>query len=126
MHPPPVSEEGNTSDASMVDDGLTQNDSDIVVKQEREEDMDTGAPASSIAPTPLKESPMQEGSEAGDAAVRDDQFSQMSKESTDQNPPHDLDLNEDELLGTITDISVPRGHSDDSIALAIPPGEDNL
>ena len=58
--------------------------------------------------------------------MRDDQFSQMSKESTDQNLPHDSDLNEDELLGTIINISVPRGHSDDSITLAIPPGEDNL
>ena len=88
--------------------------------------METGAPASSTAPTPLKESPMQEGSEAGDTAVRDDQFSQMSKESTDQNPPHNSYLDEDELLGTITDISVPGGYSDDSITLAVPLGEDNL
>ena len=90
--PPPASEEGNTSDVSMVDDCLAQYDSDIMVEEEREEDMETGAPASSTA------------------AVRDDQFSQKSDESTDQNLPHDLDLGEDELLGTITDISVPRGH----------------
>ena len=124
--PPPASEEGNASDVSMVNDGLAQNDSDIMVEEEREENMETGAPASSTAPMPLKESLMQEDSEAGDTAVRDDQFSQMSKESTDQNLPHDSDLNEDELLGTIINISVPRGHSDDSITLAIPPGEDNL
>ena len=31
--------------------------------------------------------------------------------------PHDLDLNEDELLGTVTNLSIPRGHSDDSISL---------
>ena len=47
---------------------------------------------------------MQEGFEARDP---DDQCSQMSKESTDQNPPHDSDLDEDELLGTVTDLSVP-------------------
>ena len=56
--PHPASEEGNTSDVSMVDDGLTQHDSDIMVKEEREEDMETDAPASSIAPMPLKELPM--------------------------------------------------------------------
>ena len=56
--PPPASEEGNTSDVSMVDDGLTQYDSDIVVEEEREEDMETGAPGSSTASMPLKESPM--------------------------------------------------------------------
>ena len=124
--PPPASEEGNTSDVSMVNDSLTQHDSDVMVEEEREEDMVTGAPASSTAPTPLKELPMQKGSEARDTAVRDDQFSQMSEESTDQNLPHDSDLDEDELLGTITDISVPGGHSDNSITLAIPLGEDNL
>ena len=68
---------------------------------------------------------MQQGSEARDA-VRDDQLSHTSKESTDQNPPHDSDLDEDELLGMITDISVPGGHSDDSITLVVPPGEDDL
>ena len=50
----PALEEGNASDVSMVDDSLLQCDSDIVVKEEREEDMETGAPASSTAPTPLK------------------------------------------------------------------------
>ena len=68
-----------------------------MVEEEREEDMETDAPASSTAPAPPMESPMQEGSDAGDA-VQDDQFSQMSKESTDQNLPHDSDLDEDELL----------------------------
>ena len=124
--PPPASEEGNTSDVSMVDDGLTQHDLDVMAKEEREEDMETDAPANSITSTPLKELPMWEGPEAKDTAVRDDQFSQMSQESTDQNPPHDSDLNEDELLGTITNIFAPGGHSDDSIALTIPLGEDNL
>ena len=56
--PPPASEEGNTSNVSMVNDGLTQHDSDIMVKEEREEDMETGAPASSTAPVPLKGLPM--------------------------------------------------------------------
>ena len=41
-------------------------------------------------------------------------------------PPHDSDPNEDELLGPPTDVSVPGGHSDDSIALIISPGEDDL
>ena len=68
---------------------------------------------------------MQQGSKAGDA-VQDDQLSQMSEESTDQNPPHNSDLNEEELLGLVTNISVTRGHSDDSITLIVPPEEDNL
>ena len=37
-----------------------------------------------------------------------------------------LDINEDELLGPPADISVPRGHSDDSVALMVPPGDDDL
>ena len=106
----------------MVNDSLLQHDSDTDV-EERQEDMETGAPASFTAPVPLKESPMRESFEAGDP---DDHCSQMSEESTDQNPPHDLDLNEDELLGTVTNLSVPRGHSDDSITLIIPPEEDDL
>ena len=85
--------------------------------------METGAPASSMAPMPIKELLMWEGFEAGDP---DDQSSQMSEESTDQNPAHDLHLNEDKLLGMVTDLSVPGGHSDDSIALVIHPGEDDL
>ena len=100
----------------MVDDNLTQHDLDVVVKEEREEDMETDTPARSTAPTPPKESLRQESFEAWDP---DDQCSQMSEESTDQNPPHDSDLDEDELLGMVTDLSVPRGHSDDSIALGI-------
>ena len=52
--------------------------------------------------------------------------SQMSEESTNQNPPHDSDPDEDKLLGLPTNISIPGGHSDDSIALIISLGEDNL
>ena len=85
--------------------------------------MDTGAPTSSTAPMPLREMPMQESFKARDP---DNHCSQMSEESTDQNPSHDSDLNEDELLGTVTNLSIPRGHSDDSITLIIPPGEDDL
>ena len=44
------------------------------------------------------------------------------EESMDQNPSHDWDLDEDELLGTVTDLSIPGGHLDDSITLIIPPG----
>ena len=107
----------------MVNDSLVQHNSDVVVKEEREEDMETGTPASSMAPTPPEESLMQESFKAGDP---DNQCSKTSDESTDQNPPHDSDLNEDELLGTVTNLSVPRGHSDNSITLIIPPGEDDL
>ena len=41
-------------------------------------------------------------------------------------PPHDSDPDEDKLLGPLTDVSVPRGHSNDSIALVVSPGEDDL
>ena len=119
---PPALQEGNASDVSMVNDSLLQCDSDIVVKGEREENMETGAPASPMAPMLLKEMPMQESFEAGDP---DNHCSQISEESMDQNPPHDSDLDKDELLGTFTNLSVPRGHSDDSITLIIPPGEDD-
>ena len=121
--PLPALEEGNVSDVSMANNNLIQHDLDIVVEEEREEDMETDAPASSTAPMPPKELLMQKSFEAGDP---DYQCSQTSEESTDQNPPHDLDLNEDELLGMVTDLSVPRGHSDDSIALGIHLGEDDL
>ena len=50
----------------------------------------------------------------------DDQYSQTSEVSTDVNPPQDLDIDKEELLGPVTDISVPGGHLDDSIALVIP------
>ena len=51
---------------------------------------------------------MQQGSEAGDI-VQNDQLSQTSKESTDQNLPHNSDLNEEELLGPVTDMSLSPG-----------------
>ena len=64
-------------------DSLIQHDSDIVVKEEREGDMETGAPASSMASTPPKELLMWEGFKAGDP---DDQCSQMSEESNGPKP----------------------------------------
>ena len=70
---------------------------------------------------PLKEKAMLEDLEARD---HKDCCSQMSEESTNQNLPHNSDPDEDELLGPPTNISVPGGHSDDSIALS--PGEDDL
>ena len=120
---PPVLEEGNTSNVSMVDNSSLQCDSDVAVEEEREESMDTDVPASPAAPMHLKETPMQECFEGRDP---DDHCSHTSEESTDQNPPHDSDPDEDELLGPVTDISIPRGHSDDSITLVVPPGEDAL
>ena len=56
--PPPVLEEGNASDVSMVDDSPLQHDSDMVVEEEREESMDIDVPASPVVPMPLKEMPM--------------------------------------------------------------------
>ena len=123
--PPPVSKGGSTSNVSMVDDSLIQHDSDIMIEEKREEEMETGASASPTTPMPPKESPMQQGSEARDS-LQDDWLSQMSKESMDENPPHNSDLNEEELLELVTNISVPGGHLDDSITLVIPLGEDNL
>ena len=122
LSPPPL-EGDNISDVSMVNDSLLQCDSNVVVKEERDESMETDVPLNSAAPIPLKEKAMSEDFEAGDP---DDHCSHTSEESTDQNPPHDSDPDEDELLGPITNISVPRGHSDDSIALIISLGEDDL
>ena len=76
-------------------------------------------------PVPPEESPMLQGSETEDGPP-DDWYSQTSEDSMDVNPPQDLDIDEEELLGPVTDISVPGGHLDDSIALVIPPEEDNL
>ena len=107
----------------MVNEGLLQHDSDVIIEEEGDEGMETDAPLDSATPMPLKEKAMSEDLEAGD---HEDHCSQMSEESTDQNLPHDSDPDEDELLGPPTDISVPRGHSDDSIALVISLGEDDL
>ena len=57
--PPPAVEGGSASDVSMINNGLTQHDSHIVVEEEREEHMETGAPASPTAPTLPEELPMQ-------------------------------------------------------------------
>ena len=121
--PPPLLEGDNTSDVSMVNDSLLQWDSDMVIEEEREESMETDILHDSSASTPLKEKSMLEDFQAGDP---NDRCSHTSEKSTDQNPPHNSDPDEDELLGPITDISVPRGHSNDSIALIISPGEDDL
>ena len=85
--------------------------------------METDAPLDSATPALLKEKVIPEDLEA---EVEEDRHSQTSEESTDQNLPHDSDPDEDELLGPPADISVPGGHSDDSIALIISPGDDDL
>ena len=121
-YPPPL-EGDSISDVSMVNEGLLQCDSDMIIEEEREEGMDTDPPLDSAAPMPLKEKAMLEDLEAGD---HEDHCSQTSEESTNQNPSHKSDPYKDKLLGPPTDISVPRGHSDDSIALVISPGEDDL
>ena len=107
----------------MVNDSLLQCDSDMVIKEEREESMETDVPLNSAALMPLKEKAMLEDFKAGDP---NDHCSHTSEESTDQNPPHDSDPDEDELLGPVADISIPGGHSNDSIALIVSLGEDDL
>ena len=113
----------NVSDISKAEEGPQQCDSDVIVEEEREESMETDAPLDSAAPTLLKEKAIPEDFEA---EVDEDCHSQMSEESTDQNLPHDSDPNKDEPLGPPANISVPRGHSDDSITLVVSPGDDHL
>ena len=122
--PSPLWMEGcSISDVSMAEEGPQQGDSNVVVEEEVEESMEMDEPSNIDAPTPLLDGAFLKGSEA---EAEDDHHSHASEESMDQNPPHDLDLDEDELLGLPADISIPRGHSDDSIALVVSPGHDDL
>ena len=122
--PSPAHMEGcSVSDISMAEEGPQQGDSDIVVEEEVEENMEMDEPPNVDAPTPIPDKALLESSEP--EAV-DDHHSHTSEESTDQNPPHDLDLNEDELLGLATNISIPGGHSDESVALVVSPKDDDL
>ena len=107
----------------MVNERLLQHDSNVIIEEEREEGMEIDTPLDSAAPTPPEGKAMSEDLEARD---HEDCCSQTSEESTDQNPPHNSNPDEDELLGMPTNVSIPRGHSDDSIALIVSPGEDNL
>ena len=122
LSPPPL-EGCSISDVSMANEGLLQCDSDMIIEEEREESMETDAPLNSATPVPLKEKAIPEDLKARDD---EDHCSQTSEESTNQNPPHDSDPHEDELLGPPTDISIPGGHSKDSIALIVSLGDDNL
>ena len=122
--PSPAHMEGcSVSDVSMAEEGPQQGDSDVVVEEEVEENMETDEPPNIDAPTPIPDKAFLESSEP---EAEDDRHSHASEESTDQNPPHDSDLDEDELLGPATDISVPRGHSDDSVALVVSLKDDDL
>ena len=87
--------------------------------------METGMLPSPTVPILPKESPMLQGSKTEDGPLND-QCSQTSEDSMDVNPPWDSDIDEEELLGPVTDISVTGGHLDDSITLVVPPEEDNL
>ena len=111
----------NISDILMADEGLQQHDSNVVV--EEEESMEMDEPADSGSPVVLLEKAFPEGP---GAEADEDHHSHMTEESTDQNPPHNSDLNEDELLGPPADVSIPGGHSDDSVALIVSPGDDDL
>ena len=77
--------------------------------------MDTSAPSDPIVPVPPEESPMLQGSEMGYGPPDED-----SKDSADENPPWDSDIDEEELFGLATDVSAPGGHLDNSITLVIP------
>ena len=94
----------NLSDISMADEGLWQCESDVVV--EEDESMETDEPADSGSPTVLLEKGFLEGPEA---EADEDRHSHTTEESMDQNLPHDSDLDEDELLGPLADVSIPRG-----------------
>ena len=120
---PPWMEGCNVSDISMAEECPQQCDSDVVVEEEVEESMEMDEPSNTATPAPLPDKAFPEGSEA---KAEDDCHSHTSEESTDQNLPHDSDLDEDELLGPLADISIPGGHSDDSIALMVSPGDDDL
>ena len=113
----------NISDVLMAEEGPQQCDSNVVVEEEIEESMEMDEPSNIATPALLLEKAFPEGLEA---EAEEDHHSHMSEESTDQNPPHDLDLNEDELLGLPADISIPGGHSDDSVALVVSLGDDDL
>ena len=113
----------NISDVSMAEEGPQQCDSDVMVEEEIEESMEMDEPSNIAMPALLPEKAFPEGLEA---EAEEDRHSHTSEESTDQNPPHDSDLDEDELLGLLADISIPGGHSDDSIALMVSLGDDDL
>ena len=122
--PSPVCMEGcSISDISMAEEGPQQGDSDVVVEEEVEENMETDEPPNIDAPAPILDKAVLETSKP---TAEDDRQSHVSEESMDQNPPHDSDLDEDELLGLATDVSVPGGHSDDSVALVVSPKDDDL
>ena len=107
----------------MAEEGPLQHDSDVIIEEEREESMETDTPLDSAASTPLEGKAIPEDLKV---KVDKDHYSQASEESTDQNPPHDSDPDQDELLGLPANISIPGGHSDNSITLIISPGDDDL
>ena len=49
LSPPPLEDDG-TSDVSMVDEGLLQCDSNVIIEEEREEGMETEAPTRLCCP----------------------------------------------------------------------------
>ena len=121
--PSPIQMEGSSvSDILMAEEGPQQGNSNVVVEEEVEESMEMDEPSNIDAPTPLLDEAFLKGSEA---EAEDDHHSHVSEESTDQNPPHNSDL-EDELLGLLANISIPGGHSDDSVALMVSPKDDDL
>ena len=90
--PSPTRMEGcSVSDVSMAEEGPQQGDSNVVVEEEVEENMEMDEPPNIDAPAPIPDKAFLESSEP---EAEDDHHSHASEESTDQNPPHDSDLDE--------------------------------
>ena len=82
--------------------------------------METDEPLDSATPALLPEKAFPEGLEA--EAEEGPTTAICQRKVPIRTSPHDLDLDEDELLGLLADTSVPKGHSDDSVALVVSPG----
>ena len=82
--PSPAPMEGcSVSDVSMAEEGPQQGDSDIVVEEEVEENMETDEPPNIDAPAPITDEAFLESSKP---EAEDDTHSHASEESMDQNP----------------------------------------
>ena len=97
--PSPIRMEGcSISDVSMAEEGPQQGDSDVVMEEEVEENMEMDESPNVNAPTTIPDKAVPETSEP---EAEDDRQSHVLEESTYQNPPHDSDLDEDKLLGPL-------------------------
>ena len=106
--PSPARMEGcSISDVSMAEEGPQQGDSDVVVEEEVEENMETDEPPQCrLHPLPFW---IKLSWRLLSPKLRMIATAMPRRRSTDQNPPHDSDLDEDELLGLATNVSIPGG-----------------